>query len=450
MAALSSRNPDTALNVFESGPVGSPELLNGLRAERHTDEFASSGTQVAGFVDGSIWRLRTRLGGEWRKEAGLFESRTASFNKKREIAAAFMQVHVPVITSEMKWPLAHELSFSVGGRWDDYKGLDAGDRWQFGGLWKPHPYVSVRASRGKSFRPPSLYELYLPDIQTIARISDPARENEAANVLISAGGDSSLHPVTAKTFTTGIEFKPDTAMNWTLSADYWRITMDERVLLLAAPLLLANEDMFPDRIVREQPTPAEAERGWRGRLLTIDSSRVNVGTVKASGMDFGIKADFLTSAGRFMPELLATWFDKYVATDLPNRPAVDRVNLANELGSILEWRAILSLGWRRGPFGVTTAARYTPSYNDAFAGTPAGRRVDSQTLIDVQGTVDFGRWLGASSRLSGIKLAIGATNLFNEEPSFAVVGDAAGFDLSQGDLKQRAYYIRIEKALSRR
>jgi hypothetical protein len=64
-------------------------------------------------------------------------------------------------------------------------------------------------------------------------------------------------------------------------------------------------------------------------------------------------------------------------------------------------------------------------------------------------SVDFGRWLGASSRWSGFKLAIGATNIFDEKPSFAYVGDAAGFDMSQGDLKQRALYLRLEKSITR-
>jgi len=184
-------------------------------------------------------------------------------------------------------------------------------------------------------------------------------------------------------------------------------------------------------------------------LLSIDSSRVNVGSVKASGVDFALRADVQTGAGRFTPELLATWFDTYTSTDLPSRPAEERVNLASEVGTILEWRAILSLGWHRGPFGITSAARYTPSYDDAVAGVRAGRKVASQTLVDLQASVDFGRWFGASSHWTGFKMAIGATNLFDQEPSFALVGDAAGFDMSQGDLKQRSYYLRLEKSFTR-
>jgi iron complex outermembrane recepter protein len=454
MAALASPDPALALNLFQSAPIGSPELLSSLRAPRRVDEFASTGRQLAGNLAGPLGslpsgRILAMLGGEWREESAVFGSRTVGFDAQRDITAAFAQLHVPLINLAMDVPLVHELSLRAGSRWDDYENIGSGIRSQYGLRWKPHSSVTVRASQGRSFRPPSLYELHLPNIQTIMRISDPGRRNEPANVLISSGGNSELDPVTAKTLTAGVEFSPDTAMNWNISADYWRIKMDDRVLLLSPTLLLANESMFIDRIERAEPTDADRLANVPGRLLSIDSSRVNVGRVKASGIDFAIRSDFQTGAGRFTPELLATWFDNYLATDLPSRPAQERVNLASEVGTILEWRAILSLGWRRGPFGITSAARYTPSYDDATVGVRARRKVASQTLLDLQASVDFGRLLGASSHWAGFKLAIGATNVFNEEPSFALVGDAAGFDMSQGDLKQRAYYLRLEKSFTR-
>ena len=451
MAALASSDSTSALNVFQNGPVGSPELLSSLRAPRHVDEFASEGKQLAGHLEGPLGLLpagaiTAKVGGEWRQESAVFGSRTGGFDQERDIAAAFLQLHVPLIGPAMDVPLVHELSLSAGSRWDEYEDVGNGVRSQYGVVWKPHPYVTVRASRGHSFRPPSLYELYLPDIQSIVRISDPARGNEPATVLISSGGNPDLKPVAAKTLTAGIKFAPDTAMNWNLSADYWRIKMNDRVFLLSPTLMLANESLFTDRVARAEPTDADRLANRPGRLLSVDSSRANVGRVEASGVDFAVKADFQTSAGRFTPELLATWFDNYLSTDIPGRPAQDRVDLASELGTILSWRAIFSLSWRRGPFGMTSAARYTPSYNDAVAGMRAGRKVASQTLVDLQGSIDFGRWLGASSRWSGIKLTIGAANIFDEEPSFAFVGDAAGFDMSQGDLKQRSYYLRLEKS----
>jgi hypothetical protein len=130
---------------------------------------------------------------------------------------------------------------------------------------------------------------------------------------------------------------------------------------------------------------------------------------------------------------------------VPGQVPVERVNLASELGSILDWRAILSLRWKRGPFGAAMFARYTPSYDDAIAGVRTGRTIGAQTLFDLQGSLDFSRLHGGESRLNGLKLWAGATNVFDEQPGFAEVGDASGFDPSQSDLKERSYYLRLEK-----
>ena len=291
-----------------------------------------------------------------------------------------------------------------------------------------------------SFRPPSLYELYLPRISAVVPLTDPARR-ELAAVTLTLGGNSDLEPVTARSLTAGVVFSPDSAWNWNVSADWWRIDMKNRVESLTAQVMLANEALFQDRIVRDPPT----EVGRAGVLRSIDSSRINLGGVKTAGVDLGIKADFLSDFGRFSPELQATWFDRFESTDVPGQAPVARVDLASEQGSILDWRAVLSLRWKRGAFGAAMFARYTPSYDDAIAGVRTGRTIDAQTLFDLQGSMDFGLFYGGESRLSGLKLWAGAVNVFDEQPSFAEVGDAIGFDSSQSELKQRSYYLRLEK-----
>jgi iron complex outermembrane recepter protein len=59
--------------------------------------------------------------------------------------------------------------------------------------------------------------------------------------------------------------------------------------------------------------------------------------------------------------------------------------------------------------------------------------------------LDFGLLYGGESRLQGLKLWAGAVNVFDEQPGFADVGDAVGFDSSQSELKGRSYYLRLEK-----
>jgi iron complex outermembrane receptor protein len=448
MRALANPDPAQALNPFSSGAIGSDALLQSLLLPRDVDAFSSGGQQFTGFLQGPLWTLpggpiTTVLGTEWRSEIMRASNEAAgSFDRDRNIVAGFAQVRVPFVSDKLRstLPGLRELTFTAGTRLDDYSEFGQVVRSQMGLLWKPHHDFSVRASGRGSFRPPSLYELYLPRISAVSPVMDPARR-ELAAVTLTLGGNGDLKPVTARSFTAGVVFHPDSAWNWNISADWWRIDMKNRVVSVQPQVMLANEALFRDRIVRDQPT----EIGRPGVLRSIDSSRINVGGATTAGVDLGIKADFLTGLGRFTPELQATWFDRFESTDVPGQAPVDRVGLASELGSIIDWRAVLSLRWRRGAFGAAMFARYTPSYDDAVGGVRTGRTIDSQTLVDLQGSLDVGLLYGGESRLQGLKLWAGAVNVFDEAPSFADVGNVGGFDTSQSELKQRTYYLRLEK-----
>lgn len=448
--ALASPDPDLALNPFQNAAVGSPELLASLLAPRDVSEFASKGTQFSGYLQRPILDLPAGqvsavVGGEWRNEAAVFNTAPGgSFDRNRDVTAGFAQLRIPLVSETTAKPLAKELVVTVGSRMDLYSDVGRIVRSQVGLHWKPHRYFTVRGSGGSSFRPPSLHDLYFPSTTTIARVSDPARGNELANITLTFGGNTELQPTTGRSITAGIVFSPDSARNWKISADYWRVSMNERVISLSLPLLLANENQFASRIGRAERTDADVAAGLPGALRSLDISRVNAGRVKTSGVDLAIKADVQTNAGRFTPELVATWFDKFLATEIPDTPSLERVDLASDLGTILEWRAIFSLNWKRGPYGATLFARYTPSYDDSFAGQRNGRTVASQTLIDLHGSLDLGKLL-SSRKWDGFKITLGGTNIFDEAPNFAEVGDAAGFDQSQADLKQRSYYLRLDK-----
>jgi iron complex outermembrane receptor protein len=445
-ALLGALNSPSVLNPFQSGPVASSEIMNSLLAPRDVVEFASIGTQYAAHVAGTVkelWAgpLTAMIGIEQRREEVEFNRDVQA--SARDVNAAYAQLRLPLLGSNTRWSHGQELMFTYGTRYDYYSGMGDVRPSQYGLQWKPYRSLTVKASTGRSFRPPSLYELYLTTIPTLMRVNDPAR-NEPANVIVTTGGNRDLLPSNGKSLTAGILFNPEGPMNWRLSADYWRVDMDARVVMLPVAQLLANEAQFADRVTRADRTAADIAANRPGALREVDGSRINSGRVQVSGVDFAIRSSFQTRFGEFRPELLATWFDEYLSVDVPGQPVTDRVDLASELGTILEWRSIFSLGWARGPFGATAVARYTPSYDDAVVGVRNQRTIRAQTLLDLQGVIHFDELFDASL-WKGVKLTAGASNVLNEEPRFAEVGGALGFDLSQGDLKQRFLYMQIEK-----
>jgi hypothetical protein len=189
-------------------------------------------------------------------------------------------------------------------------------------------------------------------------------------------------------------------------------------------------------VLRAAPTPAGLSAGLPGRVVQLDLTRLNFGSLTTSGIDVGASYSLDTDAGHFATDVKATWIDQYEAFDLPGQTPTERVNVANTVGTIAKWRAIASLDWQRDALGATTYVRYIPRYDDTLNGVPNGRTIPSQTFLDVQFSVEL---------LRGLTLTGGALNALNHEPHFAEVNGIQGYDTSQGDLKGRFWYLRLGK-----
>jgi iron complex outermembrane recepter protein len=163
-------------------------------------------------------------------------------------------------------------------------------------------------------------------------------------------------------------------------------------------------------------------------------------------VDVSASGTLETRAGVFKPELSGTWVHDYTTSNLVDGPNVSRVGVANFQGTIPRWRAVAGLSWMRQGFGISSAVRYVPPYDDAvFFGGRTGRKVASQAVVDAQFSVDLGKIVGEQSSWNGFELRAGAVNLFNSEPPFSESALSAGYDATQADLRQRFAYVKIAK-----
>ena len=274
---------------------------------------------------------------------------------------------------------------------------------------------------------------------------DP-RRNESYEAVQLAGGTPDLEATRGESFAAGIEFTPEAVSTLKLSATYWHVVMDDRVTALNPLFAVRHESVFADRVLRAEPTAEDLAAGRPGRVVQVDSSRLNLGRLETSGIDAGANYEFDVAANHFTADVKATWIDKYESLDLPGEQAVDWVNVANSLGTIAKWRAITSLDWQRGPLNATAYVRYIPSYDDTRDGVRNGRTIPSQTFLDLQMSLDFGKLMGDSRLLRGVDFSAGALNVFNQLPDFAEVNGVQGYDTSQGDLKGRFWYLRLGKS----
>jgi len=450
--ALAASDPAQALNLFADGPAGSAALLSSLIAAPTISSYSSDGTQAAAFVRGAPLTLpagaaQVVVGAEWREEELFFTDNTSDAVDRRA-SAVFAEIGVPLVDAAMRIPGVRGLSLQLAGRHDHYS--DFGDTFnpQFGLLWTPVESLLLRASHGTSFRPPELLRLYSSRNTSPYMVIDPRRNDEVTEVAAIFGGNPNLDPVEGKSSTVGFVFTPRAQPGLRLTGSYWKVKLEKRVNVFLPQLVLANETRFPDRVVRDGPSPADVAQGLPGRILSVDMSHINFGFLDTSGIDLGASHVFDTAAGQWIAGLSATWVRKYETVDVPDTAPLDRVGVAAVAGTIPEWHAVATLGWAKRGLSISTSARFTASYDDATYLARLDRRVPSQTLFDMQMAWDSDAYDTTGSRwLRGLKLTLGVSNLFDEEPNFSEISGGNGFDTSQGDIRQRFGYINLSKKL---
>jgi hypothetical protein len=184
--------------------------------------------------------------------------------------------------------------------------------------------------------------------------------------------------------------------------------------------------------------------GGPGALQSIDITRISSGPLDTSGLDLETSLMFATPLGLLTTQLDATYVHHYSSAELREDAQVDRVGIASSYGTIPRLHAVATFELDR-PFGTLAATvRYVADYRDAYL-EPTGRTIHSPPLLDLKLVVEVDQVIDRVTPLEGCKLILGVENLLDEAPPFAEVGMAAGYDPSQGDLRQRFMFLKVTR-----
>lgn len=444
-AALASTNPATALNPFQDGPGGSPELLASLVSPPVIDRNTSDQLQASGLLRGSPFSLpagpvNVVVGGESRKEKMHFELNAGGLvvGADRRVDAVFAEARLPVFGSK-----GRGLNLEIAARHDRYNDFGGTTNPQAGFVWELSPDLAFRSAYAKSFRAPTLFDLHQPLASFPVVVTDPRRNSENASVTLFAGGNPDLQPEKAKSTSVGFIYKPIELPSTRLAATYWKISYTDRISAVN-PLL--DEGRFANLVVRAAPTPADVAAGLPGQLVQVYQLPANFAETETSGVDLEAIMSWRMLGGRIVPALYASWTYGYRAADLPNSPATDRVGLGNTAGTIPKWRATASLTFEKSPVSATLVARYVSSYQDVTVfNVPLNRTISSQTYWDAQLAAALDTLSRDSKIMKGMIVRAGVINLFDRSPRFATFSTSVGFDISQSDPRQRFVYVSLSK-----
>ncbi len=208
-----SCGPDCVpINMFapylyqEGGGEMTPEERAYLFTERRIETEVKQ-TVFSGFVTGDLYSLPWNneivplvVGVEWRKDEiitnandvaaqgllwGYFSDQGADGD--RTIKEFFFETEFPLLKGE---PFAEELTVTAAGRWTNESFYDPETVWSLKGVYRPTEYLTIRGTRGTSYRAPNLRERFLNGTSGFNTVSDPC-------VVPNVARDSSLEDPTA-------------------------------------------------------------------------------------------------------------------------------------------------------------------------------------------------------------------------------------------------------------
>ena len=385
---------------------------------------------------------------------------------RRTVAAAYVELAVPVISPEMRIPLVRNLELQLAGRFENYSDVGSVAKPKIAGAWDIVSGIRLRGSYAEGFKAPNLEQINATMVTRSNTRTDYVRcEAQLRTGAISSfancsqsfattarrSGNPNLKPEESKNWTAGIVLEPhflDSSIGRiTLTADYWHIDQTGVVGLFGEGNALINDYLLrvqgssDANVVRAAPTAEDvalfAGSGIApvGRVLYVNDKYVNLLPQEAAGIDLGFNwrlPDF--GIGRITLNANAAYLDKFFLQPSPpiqeliSARAAGTINAGTTIadaGDLVRqngkprWKATGSVTWEKGMFQLGAFTQYTSDVEDTGLLDSAGAAwlVEDQMTINLYGQVTIG------NRDEGrYRLRIGVRNLTNEAPPLSSNG----------------------------
>jgi iron complex outermembrane recepter protein len=465
----------------------SPYLLRS--PNRQGGPADTSLSSIAARVSGPVARM---AGGpltvsalvERRKESAdsFFSDSTSSTNtpaspayfpsRWQTVTSAYVEARGLLVSSTNARPFLHALELQASTRYDNYDTRSAtplvatvpsrngplpdvtpvtngvaAARYTAGVRYLPSDDVTVRASYGTGFLPPSITQVVPnPELLQNTMLTDPKRGAVAATTAYrwTSGGNPNLQPEDSTSWSAGAIFTPRVLSGLRVSIDHTRIEKRNEISSLAPQGVLDLEDAFPDRITRLPLDPADAARGYTGGAITaINSTSVNIARTHLIATD--VQADYTwrrAGLGQVHGYAVATWQPHFERQTLPTTAFLDYAGFNNPQLQLLKRRGNAGITWQGGPWSIAWSTQYYDSYipyaPTANATTIAttilnqgAGRIASQTYHDLFVRYRLGEARAArQAPFRETEISFGMQNLFDTRPPvLATTAPTGGYSL---------------------
>ncbi|MGZ6014816.1 MAG: TonB-dependent receptor plug domain-containing protein, partial [Phenylobacterium sp.] len=381
-----------------------------------------------------------------------------------QVYELFGELRVPLIQD---MPFAKSLTFETGYRYSDYSSAGIAHSYKFAGDWQPIDDLRIRASYQRAVRAPNVVELFTPSGIGLGLAADPCAGNNptAANAFATAancahsgvdaahyghvslnpagqynallGGNSSLSPEKADTFSVGGVLTPRMLPGFSLTVDYFNIDVKNYIQGLNADQILSQCIITGSPtlcgLVHRDPNSASL---WLGQTGYVDGRTTNVGFLKTSGVD--IEANYrlpldhvgLNDAGSLSFNFVGTYL-KHLITDpgIPFTNAAGQVLATNFDCTGLygrntcgtpnpKWRHRVRVTWATPWSGLTVSGNWRYFGAVDAVGTSTNPYLASPTY-PVDRKLGAQNWFDLATEwkvMDKVTFNVGVNNIFDKEP----------------------------------
>jgi iron complex outermembrane receptor protein len=182
-----------------------------------------------------------------------------------------------------------------------------------------------------------------------------------------------------------------------------------------------HEDLFPGRVVRADPTPADIAAGLPGRIVEVRDTYINLASRDVRGVDVELKGRLGAMKLNALASYLARFTDRVSPVVEPDEQA--------GLDGHSRWRANFGASWQRAAWNFGVNTRYIGHYVGFGPPRDTPRRIASWTALDLHAG-----WSGTRDELT-----LGIVNLADRDPPFR--DTALGYDPAVHDPLGRQWWM---------
>jgi iron complex outermembrane recepter protein len=459
--AASYANSATDEQVVASGALATTR-------DDNTDVFSIDAVLDGSFSFAALPDIPYAIGAQWRTESFDYSSAVVGspevtrYDKDRDIAAAFVELRVPLLA---KADPGGSLELSLAARYEDYSDFGSSTSPQMGVRWSPLANLGLRATLGRSFKAPRLNDLNeVPAQVVLLPQPDPSggtascfpfdASDTCTNTLIALGGNPSLGPEKASTWTAGVDWRPFGTPSVQVSATYYSIDFKQRVAAPSSAIsfieALANESVLGPSIVQRNPSDSAVQTlaaaptfidpfaiGLNNVGAIIDYRVHNLSRVETDGIDLGLAYSTPAWGGELSTGVNTTYilnFDNRLSEALP------AAEILNTPYNPVDLRARGYFDFDRGWLGVSLSVNHTAGYHDPRTGTSVPVASWTTADLNVRARISAGpEWMGDTT------VTVGILNVADKDPPYVANLFNINFDGTNANALGRFWFVQLTK-----